>query len=76
MGQMIQFVIMNAQAIYLLKTECSLFPRNILIAYGIYIFSLLILFANFYVASYLFSGDKKSSKGDKSSAVGDKVKKG
>lgn len=61
MGQMIQFVLMNAQAGYLLYLPESPFPRNIILAYLFYILSLLFLFANFYVASYVLKGGKKSS---------------
>ncbi len=69
MGQMIQFVLMNAQAGYLLYNNCSTYPRNILIAYLVYILSLLVLFANFFIVSYVSGGDKKGkskSKGEKS----------
>jgi elongation of very long chain fatty acids protein 4 len=65
MCQMIQFVCMNAQAGYLVYTGCTAYPRNITVAYGYYILSLLVLFAHFFVLSY-FGGSKKSSKkGDK-----------
>lgn len=62
MGQMIQFIMMNAQAGYLLYFGCASFPRNVLIAYAVYIFSLLLLFANFFVMSYIVGGKKKSDK--------------
>lgn len=58
MGQMIQFVLMNAQAIYLLNLPNSPFPRNIIKAYLVYILSLLFLFANFYIVSYVLKGNK------------------
>lgn len=64
MGQMIQFVLMNAQAAYLLYLPESPFPRNIILAYLIYILSLLFLFANFYIVSYVLKGGKKSGKKD------------
>jgi elongation of very long chain fatty acids protein 4 len=61
LGQMIQFVLMNLQAGYLLYNDCKLFPKNIIVAYLLYILSLLVLFANFFVMSYVFKkGDKKS----------------
>ncbi|CAM9692881.1 unnamed protein product, partial [Ectocarpus fasciculatus] len=62
LGQMIQFLLMNAQAGYLLYYKCNSFPRNVLIAYAFYIFSLLILFANFFVMSYMTGGSKKDKK--------------
>lgn len=58
-SQIIQFVVMNAQAIYLLVTECPRFPRNIAIAYGYYILSMLVLFTHFFIVSY--GGKRKSS---------------
>jgi elongation of very long chain fatty acids protein 4 len=58
-GQMTQFMLMNAQAIYLLHTGCKLYPVKLLYAYFAYVVSLLILFANFYVHSYIFSGGGK-----------------
>lgn len=57
--QLVQFVVMNAQALYLLFTDCHEFPRNITIAYGYYILSMLVLFTHFFIVSY---GFKKSSK--------------
>ena len=62
MGQMIQFILMNAQAAYLLYLPHSPFPRNIILAYLFYILSLLFLFANFYIVSYVLKGGKKSNK--------------
>lgn len=66
MCQMVQFVVMNAQAIYIITTGCNHYPRNITIAYGYYIMTLLALFAHFYVMSYVVGG--KSKKGPKTSA--------
>ncbi len=60
--QMIQFVCMNVQALWLLLGECPTYPRNIIVAYLIYIVSLLVLFANFYVMSYIVGGSGKKSK--------------
>ena len=61
MCQMVQFVVMNAQAMYLLSTECTEFPRNITLAYGYYIVTLLLLFAHFFFTSYIVGGKKKKS---------------
>lgn len=58
MCQMIQFVLMNAQAAWLIYSDCATFPKNITRAYLIYIVSLLILFGNFYVMSYMMKGRK------------------
>jgi elongation of very long chain fatty acids protein 4 len=60
--QMVQFVLMNAQAGYLLYVDCSSFPRNITNAYLYYILSLLILFLHFYIVSYVTGGKKKRDK--------------
>jgi len=49
--QMGQFLIMNAQAIYILATGCP-FPHNITWMYLIYIISLFLLFQNFYQRTY------------------------
>lgn len=63
MGQMIQFVIMNTQALTVIFSGCDQYPRNITIAYGWYILSLLFLFAHFFVTSYMLG--KKNSKRSK-----------
>mmetsp|Transcript_2352 Transcript_2352/g.2450 ORF Transcript_2352/g.2450 Transcript_2352/m.2450 type:complete len:215 (+) Transcript_2352:116-760(+) len=62
MCQMVQFVVMNAQAMYLISTECTEFPRNITLAYGYYIVTLLILFAHFFVTSYVVGSGKGKKK--------------
>ena len=63
MSQMIQFVLMNAQAGYLMFTSCTSFPSRITYAYLIYIVTLLFLFAQFFVASYMMpKKDKKKAK--------------
>lgn len=67
LSQMVQFVTMNAQAAYLIGTGCTLYPPNIIKAYLIYIVSLLVLFMNFFIKSYLTKGNRKN-KGDKSKA--------
>jgi elongation of very long chain fatty acids protein 4 len=64
MSQMVQFVVMNSQAVYLIYTGCQTYPRNITVAYLYYILSLLVLFANFFVMSYVVGG-KKGGKGKK-----------
>lgn len=66
--QMVQFVAMNSQAVYILYNGCP-FPNNITWFYLFYILSLLVLFANFYVHSYIL-GKGKGKKG------GTKVVKG
>lgn len=65
MCQMIQFLIMNLQAGYLIYTDCKTFPRNIIVAYLMYILSLFILFANFFVLSYIVKDGKKGDKAKK-----------
>lgn len=65
LSQMIQFILMNAQAGWLLYTNCGTYPRNITIAYLVYIVSLLFLFLNFFIASYILPG--KKSKGARKS---------
>lgn len=65
MGQMVQFVLMNSQAIYLMATGSQAYPPRITQAYLYYIVTLLVLFANFFVSSYILKGSKKSKSGDK-----------
>ena len=64
--QMVQFMCMNAQALYLITSGCQKYPRNITMAYLYYIISLLILFAHFFVMSYIVKGgkSKKSKKSE------------
>ncbi|CAM9932507.1 unnamed protein product, partial [Ascophyllum nodosum] len=50
--QMIQFVCMTSQAVFLLATGCTNYPPRIVTVYAGYILSLLLLFAKFYVDSY------------------------
>jgi elongation of very long chain fatty acids protein 4 len=49
--QMGQFLLMNAQAIYILYFGCP-YPRNITMAYLFYIISLFLLFRDFYQRTY------------------------
>jgi len=58
--QIIQFLAMNAQAIYLLCVDCKGFSPQITKLYLGYILSLLVLFLNFYFKSY--SGAKPNGK--------------
>jgi len=60
MFQMIQFICMMSQASYLLVNDCQHnAPRNTSV-YFVYILTLLVLFAQFFVASYI--KPKKSKK--------------
>lgn len=65
MGQMVQFMLMNAQALYLIFFRCDSFPRNIIVAYLFYILTLLVLFAMFYVQSYMRPKGDKPAKSKK-----------
>ena len=65
MSQMIQFVLMNAQAAHLIYNHCDTFPLNITKAYLGYIVTLLVLFLQFFIASYITGGKKKGDKGKK-----------
>jgi len=64
-SQMVQFLLMNAQAGWLLYHNCNKYPRNIVLAYLVYILSLLFLFANFFVVSYILRGKSTGGKKDK-----------
>ena len=61
MSQMTQFVVMNAQAGYLLWNECQDFPRNITMAYLYYIMTLLVLFAQFFIRDNFVPKKSKSA---------------
>ena len=52
MLQMIQFVTMMSQGTFLLATQCPSISLRVVALYVGYIFSLFLLFAQFYVASY------------------------
>ncbi|KAG5188596.1 putative microsomal very long chain fatty acid elongase [Tribonema minus] len=64
--QMVQFVTMISQALYLLTTGCTTYPPRVTQAYCLYIFSLLILFGNFFIKSYMpkQGGKKRGSKSE------------
>jgi len=52
MMQMIQFTVMVSQAGYILVTGCKSASQRITWAYMLYILSLFVMFAQFYIASY------------------------
>jgi GNS1/SUR4 family len=60
--QMVQFVTMIAQALTLLVTKCDTFPPRVTKVYCGYIVSLLILFGNFFVKSYMGGSKKRKPK--------------
>jgi len=60
--QLIQFVIMMVQAYMITTKECSMPNQKIVGTYLIYIFSLFVLFMNFFVNSYLRGGKKVKKK--------------
>lgn len=70
--QMVQFVIMITQAVTLLVTKCDTFPPRVTLVYCGYIISLLILFGQFFIASYIkpkgSSSKKRRASGAKKSA--------
>ena len=59
MMQMIQFMCMMSQATFLLVTQCKNTSLRVVIAYFIYILSLFVLFAQFFVSSYMTPKGKK-----------------
>ncbi|XP_046862328.1 elongation of very long chain fatty acids protein 4-like [Xenia sp. Carnegie-2017] len=62
--QLIQFFCIIAQTQYAIHTSC-VYPKMLLWAFSLYIFSFIVLFTNFYLKSYT-SHDKNSQKGKKS----------
>lgn len=60
MMQMIQFCLMMSQATYLVCTQCQKTSLRVVYSYFVYILSLLVLFAQFYVASYKKPKSKKN----------------
>jgi choline-glycine betaine transporter len=63
--QMIQFITMNAQAIYIIAMDCP-YPKPLTIFYLCYIISLFTLFFRFYIARWSKGSGKKGSKHAKS----------
>jgi hypothetical protein len=51
--QMVQFITMMSQGSYLVATQCPTISIKVIIAYIVYILSLFILFAQFFMASYV-----------------------
>lgn len=62
MMQMIQFLTMMSQATYLLATSCTSCNRRVTAMYLVYILSLFVLFAQFYVQSYSRKPSKSKAK--------------
>jgi len=62
MQQMVQFVCMMCQATYLLVNDVKYPPKIITQVYLVYIFTLLILFAQFFVQSYTKPKGKKGKR--------------
>jgi hypothetical protein len=65
MCQMIQFSLMIIQAVMILFKSCGTMPpKRVVHMYFYYIFSLLFLFANFFIKSYVTGsgGSKKAAK--------------
>ena len=60
-GQMVQFIIMNLQAGYLMAMGRTEFPPRITQAYLYYILTLLALFFHFFLQSYVFSKKSRSA---------------
>jgi elongation of very long chain fatty acids protein 4 len=58
--QLIQFVCMMSQAIYIIFHKNCLVSRRIVVAYLLYILSLFILFSQFFVASYMKPKSKRA----------------
>lgn len=61
MMQLVQFVTMMSQGAYLLSTGCNQTSLRVVGAYVTYILSLFVLFAQFFVASYMKKPKKKSA---------------
>jgi len=62
MMQMVQFVTMMSQGIYLLAVDCPHCSNRVTATYVVYILSLFYLFAQFFVASYVKPKKDKKSK--------------
>ena len=61
MMQMIQFITMMSQGTYLMCTGCKQTSLRVVSAYVVYILSLFLLFAQFYVASYVKKPKKRAA---------------
>lgn len=59
--QLLQFTIMMSQATYLVFSNCDKLPIRVVIVYFVYILSLFILFAQFFVASYMAPKKRKTA---------------
>eukprot|EP00981_Chlorochromonas_danica_P011549 scaffold4102_cov174-Ochromonas_danica.AAC.3 len=64
LSQMVQFVLMNSQALYLIYTSCATYPLNVVYFYFGYILSLLALFAEFFVSSYILKKRGRKNKAE------------
>lgn len=58
--QLGQFCCMMGQAVYLLANNCQTFPKRVTQIYLVYIFTLFLLFVNFFLQSYVFVKKDKS----------------
>jgi len=61
MLQLVQFITMMSQGAYLLITGCDQTSLRVVVSYVIYILSLFVLFAQFFVASYMKKPKKKAA---------------
>lgn len=59
--QMVQFITMMSQGSYLLYSGCSNASQRIVATYVVYILSLFVLFAHFFVNSYMKPKKKKAA---------------
>jgi elongation of very long chain fatty acids protein 4 len=62
--QLLQFFIVIAQASYLMASGCKTFPPNTTKLYFYYILTMIALFGQFFVKSYLGKGNSKSKKAE------------
>jgi hypothetical protein len=61
--QLVQFVAMMSQGSYLIATKCEKTSLKVVATYIVYILTLFILFAQFFVASYMKpKGGKKEKR--------------
>mmetsp|Transcript_40952 Transcript_40952/g.82433 ORF Transcript_40952/g.82433 Transcript_40952/m.82433 type:complete len:92 (-) Transcript_40952:81-356(-) len=72
--QLLQFICMMSQACYLLATNCQTFPKRVTQIYLGYIFTLFLLFLNFFLQSYVFVKKDKSKARPNPVANGNGVK--